>query len=176
MTSPPPIVRPGQTGTDAVFNGGFMIGRLVFFATRDTTQSISSGLVPDTANALRWETVSLDLLDGWDAGTPNRYRPTIPGWYRCEGAAGLAANTTGGIRGIGWLRNGSLPAASGARPQVASGYSNATVTVDARALPLLFNGSTDYLELAPFQNSGAALDTATGSIRPYVAVYYAGPA
>ncbi|MGA5669022.1 hypothetical protein ACPCTG_26505 [Streptomyces pseudogriseolus] len=153
-----------------------MIGRLVFAATRDTAQSISSGLVPDTANALRWETITLDLLGGWAAGTPNRYRPTIPGWYRCEGAASLAANTTGGIRGIGWMLNGSLPAASGARPQVASAYSSATVTMSARGLPLLFNGSTDYLELAPFQNTGAALDTATGSIRPYIAVYYVGPA
>ncbi|MEU3161962.1 hypothetical protein ACPCAJ_20995 [Streptomyces griseoincarnatus] len=149
---------------------------MVFAATRDATQSISSSLVPETGNAMRWETVTLDLLGGWDAGTPNRYQPTIPGWYRCEGAASLAPNTTGGIRGVGWLQNGSLPAASGARPHVASAYSNATVTMSARSLPLLFNGSTDYLELAPFQNTGAALDTATGSIRPYIAIYYAGPA
>ncbi|RKN61855.1 hypothetical protein D7231_31780 [Streptomyces klenkii] len=148
----------------------------MFFAARDAAQSMTSSSVGASSNALSWDNVSVDVLGGWAIGNPTRFTPTIAGWYQLAGAASFNASTGGTVRGVSWLVNGSLPVAATARDHATTAIANTSLTAMARTLPVQLNGSTDYVELAPFQDSGSALDTATGSTRPYVAVFFAGPA
>jgi hypothetical protein len=55
-----------------------------------------------------------------------------------------------------------------------SGIVSGALTVDARSIPRLM-AVGDYVELIAGQNSGQALDTATGSYRPYISITYSGP-
>lgn len=175
MSTPPSVVLPGQRLTANRANSGFLIGRLVFFASRDVAQSITDGgTTGDPANALSWDNIILDNLGGWSSGQPTRYTPTIAGWYQLTGSVGFAASASGTRRGASWLVNGSLPVAGTATPH-ANTPASIQLTAEARTLPVQLNGSTDYVQLAPFQNTGAALNTDTGSRRPYIAIYYAGP-
>jgi hypothetical protein len=170
----PSVVLPGQRATGDRMNDSMAIGRLLFFAARDTTQSIADSTVGTTANALSWDNVLLDSLTGWSAGTPTRYTPPEAGWYLLTGEGGFAASAAGARRGISWLVNGALPVA-GTSVAHANTPTSQTLTVPARTLPVQFNGTTDYVELAPFQNSGGALNTGTGSLRCHIAIYYAAP-
>ncbi|KAB8167065.1 hypothetical protein FH609_011730 [Streptomyces sp. 3MP-14] len=177
MTTPPPIVRPGQRLSASIMNQAFLIGRLVFSAYRDAEQQISSNTVGQSADALQWDNVSVDLLGGWSAAQPGRYRPTVSGWYKVTGTVSLQSASGGSplLRGASWRLNGALPPAATTRPWVGGGGTT-YLAFAAPDLPLACNGVGDYLELCPFQNSGSAVPTATGSTRPSIAIYYAGPA
>jgi hypothetical protein len=170
----PAVLLPGQRLTGDRFNAAAAIGRLVFFAARDAAQSIADSTVGTTANALSWDNVILDLLGGWSAGSPTRYTPTEAGWYQLTGEAGFAGSASGARRGSSWLVNGALPVAATSVTH-ANTPTNQTLSVPARNLPTDLDGSSDYVELSPFQNTGGALNTGTGSLRCHIAIYYAGP-
>ncbi|MDT0270249.1 hypothetical protein RM844_28660 [Streptomyces sp. DSM 44915] len=176
MSTPPPVVRPGQRLTANVLNSGLLIGRLVFAAYRDAAQNISTNTVGQQSDALAWDNVALDLLGGWSTAQPTRYQPPIAGWYRVTGTASLQGATGGSppLRGASWRLNGGLPPAATTRPWVGS-IGDTYLAFAAPDLPLLLTG-TDYVELCPFQNNPAPVPTATGSTRPSVAIYYVGPA
>jgi hypothetical protein len=183
MTTPPVVLRPGNDVTGNRINSALLIGRAVFVAFRDNAQSISHTTVGETVNALSWDNVALDLLGGWSAANPSRYAPPIPGWYRCVGSGSIdqwtgqaAAPNNVPLRGVSWRQNGGLPPAATHRAQVTTALGQVYLTAMAPDLTLLFNGTTDYLQLCPFQNSGQAINTATGSVRPSIAIHYAGPA
>ncbi|WP_405695305.1 hypothetical protein OHA99_09455 [Streptomyces coelicoflavus] len=151
-----------------------LIGRLVFLANRNASQSISSG--GDTAsNALSWDAVDLDVLGGWTVGQPTRWTAPRAGWWTFQGAVGFNNRTAGTIRECCWYVNGGLISMGRSRPIVSSSIADTALTVDARAVPRLM-AVGDYVELIPAQNSGTALDTATGSLRPYISITYSGPA
>jgi hypothetical protein len=173
-------VLPGQRLTANRLNSALLIGRLVFSAYRDVGQSISNTTVGETVNALSWDNVAYDVLGGWSAATPTRYRPPIAGWYRVTGTASLQGATGGNpvLRGASWRLNGGLPPAATTRPWISTvgTIPDTYLAFAAPDLPLQCNGSTDYIELCPFQNSGGAVSTATGSTRPSISIYYAAPA
>lgn len=174
MTYPAEVL-PGQRATADRMNAGFAIGRLVFFAARDAAQSVTTGGTSgDASNALSWDNIILDELGGWSAAQPTRYTPPIAGWYLCTGAAAFTGSTSGTYRGVSWLVNGSVVVAATAKP-IASAPANTTLTVEARALPVELDGDDDYVQLAPFHNVGSNLDTTGSSLRPFAAIYYAGP-
>lgn len=180
MTTPPPVVLPGQRLTANRLNSGLLIGRLVFSAYRDAAQSISHTTVGETANALSWDNIAVDLLGGWSAAQPTRYRPPIAGWYQCVGSASIQApaggsDPLGTMRGCSWRLNGGLPPSATSRPIASTAIARTYMTMQATDLPLSCNGSSDYIELCPFQDSTLVLPTATGSVRPSIAIYYAGP-
>jgi hypothetical protein len=171
----PAMVLPGQRLTADRLNAGFAIGRLVFKAYRDTAQSISNSTVGTTANALSWDSVELNTLGGWSASLPTRFTPPIAGWYALTGEAAFAGDSApGSRRGATWLVNGAVAAAGTSVGFEGTITADESMTSGARALPVELDG-TEYVELAPFQDSGAALNTATGSLRPHIAVYYVGP-
>lgn len=169
----PPVVLPGELTADDL-NAGFLIGRQVFFAFRDATQTISSSSAGITANALQWDDVVLDLLDAWDPGSPTRFTPPVVGWYALEGSVSFAASTAGTSRGATWRVNGSILTGSTSEPHASSSIANTPLTADARDLPVFLDG-TDYVELCPFQNSGGTLSTVASSRTPFMSVTYRGP-
>ncbi|MFC8515471.1 hypothetical protein [Streptomyces sp. NPDC057257] len=160
-----------ETTADRLYSTD-LIGKLVFFATRDTNQSISNTTSAniDATNALSWETISLDRLGGWVSGSPTLYTCTYAGWYELSGGIGFNSNATGS-RTSGWMVNGSTPA-GGHGPRL---NANATTThfQVASSLPVLL-AVGDYVRLVPGQSSGAALNTATGGPRPFISIKYVG--
>ncbi|WP_049566896.1 hypothetical protein [Streptomyces sp. SBT349] len=177
MTTPPPGLLPGTRITADRLNGALLIGRLVFFASRDAAQTITtSGTAAGASgNALSWDNLIVDLLGGYSPSTPTYFTPPIAGWYQLTGETSFEGSVTGTWRGASWLFNGTLPIGGTAKP-VAAATANTTVTVGARSVPVLFDGVSDHIEFAPFHNATGSLATATGSARPHVAIYYAGPA
>ncbi|MBX9392287.1 hypothetical protein K4749_01400 [Streptomyces sp. TRM72054] len=168
------VWRAGQTITATDLDEASMIGALVFHAERTTTQSISSG--SDTvANAVSWNGVTYDVLGGWSSGNPTRWTAPQDGWWIVMGGIGFNSSSGGTIREAVWYLNGALSAMGRARTYTSSSIAASPLTVEARTVPFQLSAG-DYLELVPAQNSGAALDTATGSFRPYMSITYAGPA
>jgi hypothetical protein len=172
----PPVVLPGQRLTADRVNAGFAIGLTVFVAYRDAAQSLSAGqTIGVAADALQWDNVELNLIGGWSASLPKRFTPPIAGWYRLEGGCGFVASGAGNVRGTSWRQNGDLPEAATSRSIYNTIPASPTPVINATSIPLEFNGSTDYIELCPFQDGGGALNTATGSNRPYINITYCGP-
>ncbi|MFC9847799.1 hypothetical protein ACFWFF_01615 [Streptomyces sp. NPDC060223] len=172
---PFPGWNPGMVMTADRLNSAALVGRVVFLATRDTAQSVpnSTDGNPVLSNAMIWESITLDDLGGWAAGSPTRYTCQLAGWYHLNGGISYAFNATG-LRAACWFESGALvPGGHGARSQATSGAGVAAV--NARSIPVLL-GVGDYIELAPGQNSGAALNTSTASARPHMSITFTGHA
>ncbi|MEU9654186.1 hypothetical protein AB0E00_35560 [Streptomyces sp. NPDC048110] len=150
-----------------------LIGRVVFLANRSTNQSISSG-IDSTSNAIQWDAIDLDVLGGWEVGQPTRWTAPRAGWWTFQGAVGFNSSTGGTSRECSWWVNGGLISMGRAHP-INNAISSGALTVDARSVPRLM-AVGDYVELVASQNSGSALDTATGSYRPYISITFSGPA
>lgn len=177
MSTPPPGLLPGTRITADRLNASLLIGRLVFFASRDAAQTITRS---DTAagvssNALSWDNLIVDLLGGWSPAQPTYFTPPIAGWYQLTGETSFEGSTSGTWRGASWLFNGTLPIGGTSKP-IANTSANTPLTVGARSVPVQFDGVSDHIEFAPFHNATGSLATATGSARPHVSIYYAGPA
>ncbi|SFD14519.1 hypothetical protein [Streptomyces aidingensis] len=169
MTTPPGPARPGMALTAGRVNQWLLPGTVLFEAGRELAQSITTGATPSSANALSWDDVELDPLEGWDAGAPTRYTCQIAGRYRLEGRVSFVASTSGTVRAGGWFVNGSLVAQS----RDAITPTSQIHTVAAAVTPVLL-AVGDYVELAAGQNSGGNLDTGPGSTRPQIVITYTG--
>lgn len=175
MTTPA-VFLAGQRADVDDQNLAALIGRVVFVGLRITAQAITTGTVGAAANALSWDQIDLDTLGSWSAGNPTRFTPPIAGWYNFDGAASFAGTAGGTMRGCSWLKNGAVVVGGTNRSQVDSAFvAGEVIGADARQYATEFNGTSDYVELAPFQNSGANLNTATGSLSCSVVVTYGGP-
>ena len=74
-----------------------------------------------------------------------------------------------------WLVNGAVAVASSSKTVASSSIANTTLTVPAQSIPVLLNGTTDYVQLCPFHDVGSNLNTGTGSFRSFGSVYYVRP-
>lgn len=167
--------QPGMIITEARANSAALVGRTVFRATRDTSQSIPStaSANPDVANALGWETITLDDLGGWSSGSSTRYTCQLPGYYKINAKVSFNATSTAGTgRALGVFGNGSLLAGGHFRTALAA--TNVVHTEGGYITVLLAVG--DYVQLAPGHSTGSALDTATGGTRPTIEITFARPA
>lgn len=115
--------------------------------------------IPDSVNTpVLFDVEDVDELGGHST-TVNTSRFTAPrtGWYDCVGVAGFGNNATG-RRAVYWLVNGvQLP--GGAAVLVNAALAGASGTVLPAAPAKIFLVAGDYLELAQWQQSGAALST-----------------
>lgn len=174
MTTPA-VFLAGQRAHVDEQNAAALIGRLVFVAYRTTAQAIATSTVGTAANALSWDLVDMDLLGGWSAGLPTRFTPPIAGWYFMDGGASFAGSAGGTMRGSSWLKNGAVTVGATNRTQTGAFGAGNITGADARQYASEFNGTTDYVELAPFQDSGGNLNTSTGSLSPSAIITYGGP-
>lgn len=163
--------QPGMDITADRLESSALPGRVVFKATRDTSQSIpttGSGN-PASANTLAWETVDIDDLGGWASGSATRYTCQLDGHYRVDAKVSLNANTATAARTLGIFLNGTLVPAGHFRDAITP--SNSSHTIDGFITLSLVAG--DYVEIAPGQDSAGALNTATGGVRPLVEITFA---
>ncbi len=120
--------------------------------------------IPNSAGtSVNFDTADVDTdVDGVGghnpASNPSRFTARYPGWYLCSGGCVFVANATG--RRIVWFKvNGVDQAGSEATTSGSAGGS----TGPAIRAKLLYLTIGDYVELAAFQESGGALNTAVGS-------------
>ncbi|MFD3929681.1 hypothetical protein [Streptomyces sp. NPDC058614] len=166
--------QPGMEMTEERMNSAALIGRTVFKATRDTSQSIpdTASANPDVANSLSWETVEIDDLGGWASGAPTRYTSQLDGWYKIDAKVSFNGSAAGTARTLGIFESGTL--APGGHYRSAKTPTALVDTVTGFLSLLLAAG--DYIQLAPGQSTGSALLTATGGTRPIIEITFARPA
>jgi hypothetical protein len=148
---------PGQFETAALLNtigsnGSFLTNPPVFQAYQSSAQSIANGAL----TAMGLNTTAVDTYSGHSNVTNNsRYTPTAPGYYLCLGQIGYAANGTANRLGVFYKNGASVPLGQIGVFTPTSG--NNAVTPASTLIQC--NGTTDYIELFGYQNSGGALNT-----------------
>jgi hypothetical protein len=115
-----------------------------------------------TNTALAYDYVEVETENMWDSANPSKVTPITPGWYAGTYGASFVSNVTG-YRQLDAIKNGS------ANPTMRMKYDPVTGPSVGRGISFLeqFNGTTDYLEVYIYQNSGGSLLTATGSMQYY---------
>lgn len=151
----------GQVVTAAQLNGnpGNTWGDFVLSPPDcQVRQTVIQSLPNNTWTDVLFDTEDLDP-DLWHSTSTNtaRITPQTAGIVRLAGGVGFAGSATG-RRGTRWVLNGSGTAISGSSVIV---LSSAAVAMDvpARTLKVTVNGTTDFLTLQAFQDTGGALNT-----------------
>lgn len=165
----------GQKVTASALNLALLTGVCVFRAYLTAGQSVPTRAAEAVGDALAWDTIDLDRFGGWSSASPTRYTVPLTGYWTPAGSVSYNNATTGTIREAIWFVNGSLATAGRAVPVASGSISAVALTAEARGTPLLLNAG-EYIQLVPLQNSSGALNTATGSARPYMSMTYSGPA
>lgn len=165
MTLAPPVeatVAPGATITSALWNAGvrdgvnFLANKPILFVTQTSTQNLTSS----AWTALNFDTTVVDSYGGHSNVTNNsRYVGQQPGYYLVGGCSCAAFNSTG-QRAAAVAKNGTRVQGSGTLIQATSALS---ATAPTLFVPVFLNGSTDYVEIHGYQNSGGTLATASSA-------------
>lgn len=114
--------------------------------------------IPNAAGtALSWDFVEVETVNMWDAAQPTRITPSVPGWYLGSGGGSFDPNTTG-YREFEIKKNGA--ATERVLRVKTDAWTSASQTAVCRGNLFLeqFNGTTDYIEVTAFQNTGGALN------------------
>jgi hypothetical protein len=121
----------------------------VFSAYKSATQSI-----PDSAyTKLTFNTEEYDITGSFDAVTNSRFQPLVEGYYRVGGLVEFASGS--GQKKLAIYKNGSLHKTLADIVLYGIGVGG--------SCDVYLNGSSDYVELWAFQNSGAALNAGNGA-------------
>ncbi len=123
-------------------------------------QTVVQSLANNTHPAITFDTEDIDSDNAHSTVTnTSRVTPVTTGWWRCSGAVGYAGNATG-RRAAQWALNGT--ALNGGQILIFSGGGN-PLGIPAVTRDIFVNGTTDFIELFGFQDSGAALNTDVGA-------------
>lgn len=152
----------GEVVTAAYFNsnvrdaGNFFLGVPIVQLRQTSTQTLTTA----TITAINMDAEDVDSDSGHSTVTnTSRYTPATAGWFQFSGKVSYAANATG-RRGAIWLKNGSVVNGGGVTgPTTAA----SVCEVCATTIQIQANGTTDYVEIAGFQESGGNLATSVGS-------------
>lgn len=130
----------------------------LLFTYQTTVQSVPN---------ITWTAINLhfdvfDTINGHSLVTNiTRYTPNVSGTYEVDGQIAYAVNSTND-RGAQFRKNGAtIDGLQYGAARAGGGSSFASI---ARCSGVVFlNGSTDYIELYGFQESGGALNTSYGA-------------
>lgn len=123
-----------------------------FSAYATTAQTITS----NTYTKIQFNAESFDTANCFDSTTNYRFTPTIAGYYQVN----VSLYWNGSIAGesiVALYKNGSFD------KNIANffGASSAKIYVQGGSVLLYMNGTTDYIEIYGFQNSGGNISTGT---------------
>jgi hypothetical protein len=122
-----------------------------FSAYQSTTQSVNSG----TITKVQLQTEEFDTASAFDSTTNYRFTPQVAGYYQVNGNIGW--NITSGQSVISIYKNGS-------RFKDGSFNTGGTDGTQSVVSTLIYlNGTTDYIEMYCYQNTGTAKNTGTGA-------------
>ena len=138
---------PDSNGTIVTSaTAGVPINGPAFSAYLSANQSIANS----TNTKVQCNTEEFDTNSNYDNATNFRFTPTIAGYYQVSAFATMSAATTTGQSNIALYKNGSQ-FKNGA--QVSNGTSGFGMPLSTL---ISMNGSTDYLEIYVFQNTGSS--------------------
>lgn len=143
------ITLPNNSGT-VITTASTFAGTGPAFSAYNSNQAIINNTFVKISNSNE----VYDTNSNYDPTTNYRFTPTIAGYYIINGNVALAASA--GFCTVAIFKNGSL-AFAGSQAALLSGYTIVNVSS-----MVYFNGTTDYVELYCFQNSGSTLNTISG--------------
>jgi hypothetical protein len=131
----------------------YLTKKTVFRAYQSTVQSMPNAAI----TAINLQTVTEDTYAGWNSGTFT-YTVQATGLYQISGC--YYAN--GGASGIAqvYVTQGGVPAACGGSVNIPTGTGWGSTLL----MTLFLVAGTDTIQLAGYQNTGAALNTFAGGI------------
>lgn len=149
------IVTAAYMNTNIRDAGNFFVSWPVAELRQTIVQS-----VPNGGAALLFDVEDIDTDNGHSTSVnTSRYTAQTPGRFQFSGGVVFAANTAG-RKGTWWLQNGSgVNGSSVVGPSAAA----LTLATSSRVRTMLLNGTTDYVELFGYQESGGALNTAVST-------------
>jgi hypothetical protein len=121
------------------------------------TQTVAQSLANATWTAITLDSEQLDSYNGHSTSSnTSRYVCQVAGWYTVSGTVCFASNVSG-PRGARIQVNGTAMEGLASFMQTVSAAADAGMTTPTRDVVLAVN---DYVEVAGYQNSGGALNTA----------------
>lgn len=125
-----------------------------------TTQSIPN----TTFTAINWQTEDTDPFNWHNPTNPTRITPTYPGTYRGWHSVGFSGSTVGTYR-LSYVQRTSTGPVTTTRARRDQKVSPNGYTIRTAGVPfyIYMNGTTDYLEVITYQDSGAAMSTPVGN-------------
>ena len=127
-----------------------------FSAYQSTLQSVASSI----SAKILLQTKEFDTANAFDAVTNYRFQPLVAGYYQVTGAVYFATTASTLLCSI--YKNGAE-----FKRGVQSGTAAGTGQESQVSSLVFLNGTTDYIELWGYQNSGAANNTSATSINTY---------
>lgn len=168
MVLQPPSIVATQGGQ--IVSNSFVVAQwvdgLIFSLNPPLCQvyaTVSQSIPDNAATAILYDSEVTDLY-GMHSTSSNtsRITPTAPGYYEVSGGAVYGFNANGSRKCQPYVNGAPINYASGQVPPVGASSGLGTA-VGCPTVELFFNGTTDYVELFAFQDSGGAL-----SINPNV--------
>ena len=152
ITLAAPSVAGTNTATLPAATGTVMVsGNMpAFSAYQSSVQSISNA----TATKVQLQTKTFDTATAFDNTTNYRFQPTVAGYYQINGSANFGI--VSGTSLVYIYKNGSV------YKQGVYSNSSSIGSQSFVADVIYLNGSTDYVELYVYQNSGSSANTTAG--------------
>jgi len=145
ITLSAPAVAGTNTITLPASTGTVMVNGPAFSAYGTATQSIATA----TFTKISFNTEIFDTNSNYDNVTNYRFTPTVSGYYQINANISTSASASG-LAFIVIYKNGSAYCYGNVVPNTNGGYITANALVQC-------NGSTDYIEIYAYQNSGVSL-------------------
>jgi hypothetical protein len=161
-----PVPRTWTTGevvTAAFMNGvrdalNFILTPPLFVGRQTVAQSIAN----NAWTAAAWDAEDSDTAGGHSTVTnTSRYTGQYPGWYQLNTSMDWATSAAG-TRALAWQTNGNSANRAGKTQYNPGGFDTAQVTGGT----VFLNGTTDYVEVMVWQNTGGALSTGSTDGNP----------
>lgn len=139
-------------------------GELLAKLESNQGQSIAA----NTDTPVQFNRVLLDVVGGFNPELPTRYTPKVAGWYEFSGGVSFVS---GGTLIASQLRKNGTTHVGGSH--LSNNGSVGSPSVAFRTSAEFMNGTSDYIEVMAYQNSGAAVNTdTTVPRRPLLVVKY----
>lgn len=155
------MIQNGNSGTPLP---GIASTGPTFYAYPNAVQSVSNA----TPTKVVLQAERYDTNNNFDSSTNYRFTPTVAGYYYITGTIAVASlvNNTGAL--VILYRNGSSWALS-------TTLSSSVITPTATVSSLMYmNGSTDYVELYAYQNSGSSVNLNIATFANSDSTYFCG--
>jgi hypothetical protein len=137
-------------------SGTVMVNGPAFSAGKSATQSVSNS----TFTRIVFDSEAFDTNNNYDISN-GRFTPTVAGYYQFNVSLGFQGQSTQSIA-INLYKNGSL------NLYTALMSANANGLVASGSGLIYCNGSTDYIEVYGWQNTGGALNVGTAAFQGFL--------
>ena len=150
------LTLPDSTGTIlTTATAGVPVNGPAFSAYASGGQTISNA----TTTKIQFNNENFDTNSNFDSSTNYRFTPTVAGYYQINAVVSFGGGVSGFSAVLSIYKNGSAYASGSLATPV-----NTTVGASSVAASLIYcNGSTDYIEVYVYQNSGAGLALQAGN-------------